>query len=215
MDKVVAELLTHLGTLGYAIVILIFACPLGYNLYKFLSNRKKEYDETVKNKMEHDKEYEGLVDQMTEIVAAINQVQGTVETVASQSIELQGQFATEIRNLNKKIDSNHEESVNGDKRIADDIKSHDRSLSEIERKMDRTDSKLNLLIDSNKESNKAIITNIYYEHVGEKGYIPVFKLQSVEAVYKKYLEENGDTFVEKLMDELRALPHESREKKDE
>lgn len=72
-------------------------------------------------------------------------------------------------------------------------------------------SNLNMMIESDKEGNRLSIVSEYYNAM-EKGYIEVYLLQALEYRYERYLEENGDSFIENLMKELRRLPHEPHKK---
>lgn len=65
--------------------------------------------------------------------------------------------------------------------------------------------KINLLIDSDKDSIKSFITERYH-HFYEEGWIDDYSMDCIERRYKHYTDEGGNSFIHDLMEELRALP---------
>ena len=66
--------------------------------------------------------------------------------------------------------------------------------------------KINLLIDSDKDSIKSFITDRYHHFCYDKKWIDDYSLDCIEKRYKHYTDEGGNTFINDLMKELRALP---------
>lgn len=64
--------------------------------------------------------------------------------------------------------------------------------------------KVQLLVDSDRERIKTFITSEYH-HWMDKGYIDIYTLKGIEERFDKYRKEDGNTFVEDMMKELRAL----------
>ena len=69
------------------------------------------------------------------------------------------------------------------------------------------DEKTNLLIESDKEGIKSFIIDKYYQALEDK-YIKLHVLQGLELRYEKYLQENGNTYIGRLMNEIRKMPNE-------
>lgn len=113
----------------------------------------------------------------------------------------------------ERIRENHseEEFKNQMKELAEDFKEMKNNMTTMHTQIMEMKSdiynNLNMMIESDKESNRLSIVSTYYSAM-EKGYIEVYLLQALEYRYERYLEENGDSFIENLMKELRGLPHE-------
>lgn len=67
-------------------------------------------------------------------------------------------------------------------------------------------SKLQILMDSDKDSIKAFITKEHHFFCYEQGWIDDYNLDCLEKRFKHYKEENGNSFVESLIKEIRELP---------
>jgi DNA-binding protein YbaB len=111
--------------------------------------------------------------------------------------------------------ASEEEFKNQMKELAEDFKEMKNNMNDMHSEIMemKTDiyNNLNMVIESDKESNRLSIVSSYYDAM-EKGYIEVYLLQALEYRYERYLDENGDSFIENLMVELRKLPHEPPEK---
>jgi hypothetical protein len=74
---------------------------------------------------------------------------------------------------------------------------------------------IHILIDSDKDDIKSWITEKHHYFCYDLGYIDDYNYQCIEARYKHYKEENGNTFIDGFMTDIRALPKVSVvEKKD-
>ena len=71
---------------------------------------------------------------------------------------------------------------------------------------DKMQETINLLIASDKDDIKAWITEKHHYFVYELGYIDDYNLDCIEKRYKHYRDENGNSFVGDLMNEIRLLP---------
>ena len=67
-------------------------------------------------------------------------------------------------------------------------------------------AKIDMLIDSDKDSIKSYITREHHYFCYQKGWIDDFSLDCVEKRYDHYEDQGGNSFVGGLMDQLRALP---------
>lgn len=66
--------------------------------------------------------------------------------------------------------------------------------------------KVDMLIDSDKDDIKAFITRGHHYFCYQRKWIDDYSLDCIERRYRHYTEEGGNSFIKKLMDELRALP---------
>jgi len=73
-------------------------------------------------------------------------------------------------------------------------------------KVNQLHSDVKLLIDSDKDNIKAWITDKHHYFVMTLGEIDNFSLDCIEKRFQHYIDENGNSFVEDLMEDLRALP---------
>ncbi len=67
-------------------------------------------------------------------------------------------------------------------------------------------AKIDMLIDSDKDSIKSYITREHHYFCYQKGWIDDFSLDCIEKRYDHYEDQGGNSFVGGLMDQLRALP---------
>lgn len=72
--------------------------------------------------------------------------------------------------------------------------------------INKTQEAINLLIESDRTDIKAWITKEHHYYCYQKGYIDDYSLDCLEKRYAIYKEENGNSFVSALMQEIRALP---------
>ena len=77
--------------------------------------------------------------------------------------------------------------------------------NEINNSLQTLVKKVNILLDSDKEDIKAYVTekHHYYLH---RGWIDDFTLECIEKRFQCYQEEEGNSFVENLVNDLRKLP---------
>lgn len=205
MEEPFVKFLLSLGSFGTVLLILIVAGPLCYGIYKFARKVINEHDEKVKSSVDKENHEQGINDSITGLVGTVGEIQSTLNSVVKQNTDFKATLDIKLNEFEEKINKIHDESVNGDTDIKRELQKNNEDMDIIKRKM-------SLILDSDREGNRALITNEYYNAV-EKGYIPVYKLESLELVYEKYLLENGNKFVSHLMDELRKMPHELKNEK--
>ena len=78
--------------------------------------------------------------------------------------------------------------------------------AELNEKIKTLTTKINILIDSDKDDIKSFITDKHHYFVYEKKWIDDHSLDCIEKRYKHYTDEGGNSFIATLMSELRALP---------
>jgi hypothetical protein len=67
-------------------------------------------------------------------------------------------------------------------------------------------STIEILKGSDKEDIKAFITEKHHYFCYQKGYIDDYSLDVLERRFKYYKEEEGNSFAEDLMEDIRRLP---------
>lgn len=96
------------------------------------------------------------------------------------------------------------------KELEDTDKALDTKISELktetDNKFNELMSKLNLLLASDRDAIKAHIVEKHHYFCYTKKYIDDYSLDCLEKRYEHYVAENGNSYVEDLMEELRALP---------
>ena len=74
--------------------------------------------------------------------------------------------------------------------------------------------KIDMLINSDKDDIKSYITRQHHYFCYQIGWIDDFSLDCVERRYQHYTDEGGNSFIEGFMNELRALPKQSPEERE-
>lgn len=109
---------------------------------------------------------------------------------------------------------NKEEQQNKDKQsIEDKIENFEKRINEIANSQKNTNSaieeltqKINMLIVSDKNDIKSFITEKHHFFCYTQHWIDDYSLECLEYRFSIYQKENGNSFVEGLMEEIRALP---------
>lgn len=100
----------------------------------------------------------------------------------------------------------HEKLENEIEDISDGQKKVDTGLIEINRHFEKVDSFIEMLVESDKESIKAYITEKHHYFVYEKEWIDDYSMECLEKRFAVYQREHGNSFVKGLMNEIRSLP---------
>lgn len=80
------------------------------------------------------------------------------------------------------------------------------NMTELTKNVNHITDKVDLLVKSDRDDIKAFITKEHHYFCYNKGWIDDYSLDCLEHRFKHYEEENGNSFIESLMKELRALP---------
>lgn len=80
------------------------------------------------------------------------------------------------------------------------------SQQQINNMLSELTSKVDLLLNSDKDDIKAYITREHHAFCYHKGWIDDYSLDCIERRYEHYVEEKGNSFIEGLMEEIRSLP---------
>ena len=85
------------------------------------------------------------------------------------------------------------------KQVLDTLKSHNEQIESMSKAID-------ILIRSDKDDIKSWITEKHHYFCYDLGYIDDYNYQCIEARYAHYKEEDGNTFIDGFMEDIRALP---------
>ena len=84
-------------------------------------------------------------------------------------------------------------------------------ISQISKSVEQLTEKVDLLISSDKDAIKSYITTEHHQLCYHQQWVDDYTLDCLEKRYSHYIEENGNSFVEHLMEEIRALPKKPEE----
>lgn len=80
------------------------------------------------------------------------------------------------------------------------------SVSKITDSVDKMTDKIDLLVASDKDDIKGYITREHHFFCYRQKWIDDYSLDCLERRFEHYIEENGNSFIETLMNEIRSLP---------
>ena len=122
------------------------------------------------------------------------------------------QFSQGIDYFRTKNKNKNDEYQDKEKRIANletlEYNS-EQTVQKIKNDLDEVKKNINLLITSDKDDIRGWITDKYHYFVN-LGYIDDFSLDCLERRFRSYKQEGGNTYVDSMMEELRALPRKNR-----
>jgi len=181
-----------LGTLIAVIVVLT-----GFIIA--INKAMKTYNKMIEDNAKKREENEKVIHSVGTLVESVSTLKDEIQRDRVYQAEYRSDISQKLDSLTEMLEKERELSRQGDEILKTQI-------GDLSSKVDIIDKKSNLLIESDKEGIKGNITDKYYIAI-EEGYIQVHTLETLEAQYDKYLEENGNTFVAGLMESLRSLPH--------
>ena len=98
----------------------------------------------------------------------------------------------------------------GKKAEAEQLQNTVNQISEVTAKqqeqIDELYKSLQYLIDSDKDNIKSWIVEKHHHYCYEVGSVDYYILESIERRYEHYKKEGGNSYIDTLMEELRALP---------
>ena len=80
------------------------------------------------------------------------------------------------------------------------------SQQETDKILKNLQTKIDMLIDSDKDDIKSYITKQHHYFCYQKGWIDDFSLDCCQRRYQHYLKQDGNSFIRGFMEELRSLP---------
>ena len=85
------------------------------------------------------------------------------------------------------------------KKVLNTLEAHSQEIEKMSKAID-------ILIRSDKDDIKSWITEKHHYFCYDLGYIDDYNYQCIEARYSHYKEEDGNTFIDGFMTDIRALP---------
>ena len=92
------------------------------------------------------------------------------------------------------------------KKANEQIKNQEETINNLKKDVEKIQKSIDTLIESDKENIKAWITEKHHYYCYEKKYIDDYTLDCLEKRFTRYEAEGGNSFIHKLMDDLRDLP---------
>lgn len=113
----------------------------------------------------------------------------------------------------KKIFNINYYKINEKEELKRRLQKGSQTMSTLEKNQQNTDkilqnlaTKIDMLIDSDKDAIKSFITEKHHYYCYKIGYIDDFSLDCIEKRFKHYSDQGGNSFIENFMKELRELP---------
>ena len=199
------DLLNGLSTshpLGTWLGAILFFISLAVAIYKGVIR----YNNKIKMQGIKEEEERKFRTDMLELKGTVDKFDEKLQILDKSVKDQNESTCKKIDELTEAINNTQDNSTTGDKVLEKKIEKYESALTDVKKSVSAVNDKTDLLIASDKEGIKSDITTDYYIAI-DQGFIELHKMQMLEARYEKYLQENGNTFIKSLMDELRKLPH--------
>lgn len=208
MDKSVIQFLDSTGVpLGTWIAIIIGVISFISGIVIGIKKIKKKYDDKLKKKLKKAEDDKKFRDSVRDIASTVSDIQNNMSDISNRQKEV----TEKLNEVWTQLTESKADSIAGDNELKEQLKNYEEKMDNINRKLSTMDEKSTLLIESDKEGIKSYITDKYYQALSD-GYVELHVLQTLEVRYEKYLQENGNTYVGKLMAGLRKMPNEKDQK---
>ena len=119
-----------------------------------------------------------------------------------QAIELIDWFKNKV----KKSTDNTMSEKERNKIINEKLEQYDKTLNNINNYIENFNKQLKILINSDKDDIKAFIVEKHHYFCYTQKWIDDYSMDCLEKRYEHYVDENGNSYVKGLMEQLRALP---------
>lgn len=186
--------------LGVALAIIVVGGGFIIAFNKSARDFFKKHDRKVRKEQRDSIDDAEFKQQMLELMSGVKEIRTNMIAIDKK-----------VDDLSETIRTVEKTSKESDDELRKRLDSTEEQFCSLHEKQDIISGNVQLLIESDKESNRSFITLEYYKAI-EKGYIEVYTMQAIEYRYEKYLQEHGDSFINGLIKELRELKHEPCEK---
>ena len=119
-----------------------------------------------------------------------------------QTVDFIDWLKDKIKDRDKSVKTEQDEKETVEQRI----EALEKSQKEISETLKTVKENINTLIQSDKDDIKAFITREHHYFCYKVGWIDDYSLDCMERRFDHYVEEKGNSFIESLMNEVRALP---------
>jgi len=206
VDKPFIEWVLSFGNAGNAFLIILVGCSTFYGVYKFFKEIIVNHNKKISNQTKEDIEDSSFKHEMNDLIADVKSININLNNSITTNAKSNEELKAQISNIENQLVENRKSAMIGDKKLESRMDEQHNFNEEMKAQLTNINRRTILLIESSKEEIKTTITTEYYNAIS-KGCIPMYKLESLESLYQKYLQSNGNTFVEQMMKELRNLPH--------
>jgi hypothetical protein len=115
-------------------------------------------------------------------------------------------FILWLKDLIMKRDNSKEEKTEEQKSRDERLTAAENDIKELKNAVSEIKGDVKLLIVSDRDDIKADITKDHHYFCYHLHWIDDYSMDCLERRYKHYVDEDGNSFISQLMDELRALP---------
>lgn len=218
MDPRLIAALDGVG-LGTGVAIIIAVVVFGYGLYKVYKKFSEDIAQRAQNQVIAEEASENLKKSIDSITSSLVELDSKITSVNSKVTDFDEKYTEsiedikdEITAITEKLESSKMESNNADAVLENKLTEYNKNIEKLSGALTNLEAQTNRLVESDRDSIKAYIVGVHKSATNE-GYIDLHTLSIVESQYITYLSENGNSFVEKLMTEIRDLPEEPPKKK--
>lgn len=184
MDPTIIDWLNQYNVkVGSVVIVIAIIVLIISTIYKGRQQYDKLLEEMVQRRIKKDEEEKENEAQFAHISTTLNKLSADIHKLSIRMDEIDQRLG------------NSESFISNTGNLVQNIQ------NEVEDNKRNTE----LLIDSDKENIKSLLLSHYYRWT-KLGKIDLYTLNTLEEKFKKYKKENGNTFVEDLMKQMRSLP---------
>ncbi len=107
------------------------------------------------------------------------------------------------------------DNINKKEKQAGQIRDNQEDITEIKDELAKINDKITILINSDKDDIKNFITEKHRYYCYAAKWIDDYSLECIEKRYQHYKTEGGNSFIDGFMKDIRELPKQSPETKEE
>ena len=209
MEKSFIDFLNSLGVhpFGTWLAIILGGVTVIGGIIAAIVKMKKKYDDELKTRLMKEEEDKEFRESMQKVANQVSSIQADIINLSSQHESSIAEVNSKLEDVWHAVIESQQDSKEGDIALENQLKSYENTIDNLNIKLSNMDEKTNLLIESDKEGIKSFIIDKYYQALEDK-YIKLHVLQGLELRYEKYLQENGNTYIGRLMNEIRKMPNE-------
>ena len=188
------------------LVTLVVMIPIVTSCVIVVRKIVKYIKEQAIKEQKNEEEKQKYREDVSKVSEKLGEFTSTLDTIRDEQKTTKEDLIAQLDSVRTMVNDIKRESKREDQILQQQMRNDETVIEKVSSQMNIINTNIGLLIESDKESIRALITNMYYDSIA-LGYIPMYKLETVETLFGKYLKENGNTFVGQMVKELRELPH--------